>query len=375
MNRMEDLSLYKEAYDHFNEEVFTQEIYSFASQRLYQYHPYLAFTLGSMGGEYAPSKTLTTNSCGLRAVEEPDWSRYRICVLGGSGVFGSYAPRNDKTIPGYIESFFEKKIKDKKIQVINCGHVGHVMSQHLILLHQVILEKYKPDMVVCLAGFNDFLNFIDNLEPGGSRQNEYQVMIRAIQYGSLGSIFKNVFLKTFRIRHKNLNKVFTKLYQIRQILKQKKNNINTNKNVLSSLQSPLEVARCEKHASYFVQQLLYQKSLLDGFGIKFIAGLQPALGLENGKTLTKKENYISQKYASSRKDYFSYLTGYFDTIEKKMLSIKDDHGIQWVNCTTAFNDVNRQIFIDSVHMGDVGNKIVAEQLAKEAILADTGLEM
>jgi hypothetical protein len=58
-----------------------------------------------------------------------------------------------------------------------------------------------------------------------------------------------------------------------------------------------------------------------------------------------------------------------------MLSIKDDHGIQWLNCTTAFNDVNRQIFIDSVHMGDVGNKIVAEQLAKEAILADTGLEM
>jgi len=364
---MEDLSLYKEAYDHFNEEVFTQEIYNFASQRLYQYHPYLTFTLRSMGGEYAPDKTLTTNSLGLRAVEEPDWNRYRICVIGGSWVFGSYAPRNDMTVPGFIESSFARKRKDKKIQVINCGYAGHIMPQHLVLLHHVVIEKYKPDMVLCLAGFNDFLNFIDNLKPGSSRQNEFQVMIEAIQHGSLASVFKNVFLKTFRIRHKSFNKIFVKLHQKRYSLKHK-HNISSDVNTRFPI-DPSEIARCEKHASYFVQQLLYQKSLLAGLGIKFVAALQPALGL----ILNEKENHILSKYADSRKNYLAYLTTYFNTIEKQMLRIKDDHDIQWLNCTTALNDVNRQIFIDSVHMGDVGNKIIAEQLTDKLILMNPGL--
>ena len=360
---MDYLSLFKKAYDHFNEEVFTQEIYGFASKGLYKYHPYLGFTIRSMGGKYTPDKILTINSLGLRAVEEPDWNSYRICVIGGSVVFGSYAPSNDFTIPAYIERFFKNKKKEKKIQVINCGQGGHVMEQHLVLLHHSIIEKYKPDMVICLAGYNDFRNFIENKKPGSCRQNEFGKVIETIQRGSMTSVFKDVYLRTFRIRHRSFNKFLSKLYSKRLIFK-RKNNIYSDNNKDLPL-DPNEIGKCEKHASYFIQQLLYQKSLLNGLGIKFVASLQPALGYGDREITTEGEKYLIKKITNSNRGYLENLNTYYNAINKQMLEIKNDQDFQWLDCENAFNDVNRQIYIDPCHMGDVGNKIIAEDIFKK----------
>ena len=150
----------------------------------------------------------------------------------------------------------------------------------------------------CLAGYNDFRNFIENKKPGSCRQNEFGKVIETIQRGSMTSVFKDVYLRTFRIRHRSFNKFLSKLYSKRLIFK-RKNNIYSDNNKDLPL-DPNEIGKCEKHASYFIQQLLYQKSLLNGLGIKFVASLQPALGYGDREITTEGEKYLIKKITNSR---------------------------------------------------------------------------
>ncbi len=356
--------LLKGAYDYYHQNIFSG-VYDFASRKLWRHHPYLTFVLEGLGESYAPNKFLTLNSVGLRAPECPDQERYRICILGGCVTFGTYAPRNDMTIPGFMETMLNHDVQDRKFQTLNSGYSGHIITQHLILLHHILLEKYKPSMVICLAGYNDFLNTLADVEPGTPLQNEFPRIIRTMQTGSFPSIVKSVFLKTLMVRYKGINKLFNAI----KATSRKRPGVLNSENEPGKNSEPLgtdESRRIIKTATHYVQTMGFIKSLLSELGIKFIAALQPALGY-GGKTLTETEEQILGIYQHSTKNYLAYLKCYYDAINQQMQRLRTSQNFKWVNCASAFRDISRQIFLHSTRMGDIGNRIIAEQLKHELI--------
>jgi hypothetical protein len=356
--------LIKDAFHFFHDEIL-DGTYGFASRKLYRNHPYLGFVLEGSNEEYDPQKTLSLNSYGLRAPENIDNDCYRICIIGGSVAFGSYAPRNDRTIPGFLENKLNEMggLKGKKVKVYNCGHGGHNITQHFILTHHVLLDKYKPNLVLCLAGYNDFSIMKKGLLPGESLVNEFSKVIKYMQTGSFRQILVHVFIKTLLVRYKYLNLYYEKIVlQKRKILNKFR---STKKNDLRALVNlPSTKYDLDFHVQTYVSTNEKIRAMLNGLGVLYMSAIQPALGYGK-KPLCEKEQYIMNMSDSSTNEKSRMLNEFYDSLRIKMGEKSNTEKYKFVDCTNIFDGVAGQIYCDPAHIGDIGNELIADKLMKE----------
>ena len=97
------------------------------------------------------------NNLGFRGEEfseiKPEGT-FRIFLLGGSQMFGTGATSDKTTIPGFLQSYFEKQDNSFSIEVINSGLKGVDSYKELLLLQNMIVG-FSPDMVIVYDGLND----------------------------------------------------------------------------------------------------------------------------------------------------------------------------------------------------------------------------
>ena len=163
-SKYEKYQQYREVYDEFDPEIFRKKVYSIKNK--VGLTPYTVYKLGSKAESYSPQAVLTQDKYGLRTpyLRVPKTpGTVRICIFGGSTVWGSFAVRNEMTIPALLE----KRLNDayaagRRLQVVNCGVGGFVATQELILMQLTVLKNYAPDMVIFFDGFNDFLSTLNN---------------------------------------------------------------------------------------------------------------------------------------------------------------------------------------------------------------------
>ncbi len=82
---------------------------------------------------------------------------YRIFVTGGSTAFGSGAPAQDRTIPGYLQARLDRELapnSKRRYEVINAASPAWTSSQERIWIENR-LSELEPDLVVSLSGSND----------------------------------------------------------------------------------------------------------------------------------------------------------------------------------------------------------------------------
>lgn len=111
-------------------------------------YPYLYYIFEK--GEITDDYGLKTD----RPLQKPE-GKFRILLTGGSVARGQ---GNKETISVYLEKELNERLHTDKIEVLNAGMSAYVVEQDFIFI-QLVLQKYEPDMIVSLDGYNDLLTW------------------------------------------------------------------------------------------------------------------------------------------------------------------------------------------------------------------------
>lgn len=101
--------------------------------------------------------TININSHGFRGNEitlEKPSNTYRIFAVGGSTMLGTGSTSDVTTIPGFLQTYFDKNKEDVKVEVINAGISGAWSLNESSLIKNKLL-KFDPDLFIIYDGWND----------------------------------------------------------------------------------------------------------------------------------------------------------------------------------------------------------------------------
>jgi hypothetical protein len=84
----------------------------------------------------------------------PDRRRYNVFLFGGSTAFG-YGVPDDQTIASYLQDHL-RAATSREVYVYNFGRSSYISSQERVLLDELLLSGFVPDMALFVDGLNEF---------------------------------------------------------------------------------------------------------------------------------------------------------------------------------------------------------------------------
>jgi len=275
-----------------------------------------------------PGKSLnaTVNSMQFRADKElatPKPSNtYRIFLTGGSAAFSSGAPSEDSTIGAYLSALLNRELASpvkKTFEVFTMAAPAWTTTHERIMIENR-LSELSVDLVISLSGVND------------------------VHWGKRG---RNVFW--FRSYPDELYwRSLDRAYRL--------SGFGGMHSVISIQKEPIAPSLVADRLEKNVRSGGYALSLA---GVPYVFCLQPALPITR-KNLTKHER---EWLAKSSGDYFLEC---YKEMDDGLRGIRMEH-FHYFNISDVFDsgydDVD--IFIDNLHFGDRGNRIIAERIFRE----------
>jgi hypothetical protein len=270
------------------------------------------------------SKTISVNNFGFRGNDitmEKNENVFRIFVVGGSTVYGSNASSDETTITGYLQQFLQKSNNEQKFEVINAGVPGDWSFQENQKIKGMLI-KFEPDLIIIYDGWNE-LNF--NNEEFEEDQISYYLsyLPQKFQY----------YYHTPEFISKMIN------FLEKQQEKQQETDLDnlSEKKVSRWYQRHSEICELSKNENFMT-----------------IIILQPHLDL-GGKPLSEFENKILKNYPQKiAKVAYPYFQNSLHELDKQCTKTDDFSDI--------FDNVDKPIFFDNGHIGDLGNEIVAKRM-------------
>ena len=246
---------------------------------------------------------------------------YRIFVTGASVAFGIGAPADDRTIGAYLESILNEPpaANGRHFEVFTFAATGWTTAHERIAIENR-LSELEPDLVISYSGVNDmYMNAI-------GRDTRW---LRS--YGD--QMFWDLLAEVQRVaRREPLVDVAAN----------------------GPPASPIEVARrIEKNVRLAA-------AALAPVGSDYLFALQPNIAYAT-KRPTARESGLLAAYR-----FRDYNRRCHDAIDARLGRMQLDR-FRYVDLSGVFADVppTAGIFIDTGHLGDRGNRIVAERLAAE----------
>jgi len=288
---------------------------------------------------YEPNQktdTVTINSHGFRGEEleqeKTDDKEYRIFVLGGSALYGIFATSDNTTIPGYLQEFYNEFTTERDVRVINAGVNGHESFAETYILKNKIIDL-DPDLIIVFDGWNDLGAPLEReyKEPTGIEQLEqYSLVIR--------KYYKTIVFYEFieRVWEKQIGKIefFDRFDRWER---------ETNDDVTADQKSELWKSRWKEICE------LGEKE-----NFKVIITLQPIVGAGNKVLADWELRHVEEAagYAAS----YNFMRDQLNELETSCAGTED--------FTNIFDNETGLMYFDYAHMGDAGNRIVAEKMFK-----------
>jgi len=244
---------------------------------------------------------------------------FRLFLVGGSTAYGSGATSNAATIGGYLEFILGTVAPRRKIEVITAAYPAWGSSQELAALLFRIMSQYAPDMVISFSGFNDCY---------WSISGRNTLFSRTFGDGFIDNVW--------RLSHK-LAAAGAPVEIVPR-----------------SLDGPVAPAVAAKRLVRNVDLMAYAIQRQGGV---FYFVLQPSI-FWTKKQLSPNE----KKYSRADIDYYAQCRA--DTLEG--LQGVAHRNFKYFDSSGIFDalDEKTDIFMDRVHFGQRGNRIIAEYLAR-----------
>lgn len=129
--------------------------------RPYVFEPFTQFRERPYKGDY-----VNVDVNGFRLTKDqgpwpPEPSNFNVFLFGGSTTFGYGVPDN-QTIASYLQELLAERL-GRDVHVYNFGRGHYYSTQERILLENLLLSAFIPDMALFIDGLNDFYYY--NGEP------------------------------------------------------------------------------------------------------------------------------------------------------------------------------------------------------------------
>ncbi len=273
--------------------------------------------------------------------------RHLAFLLGGSTAFGYLASSNDTTIPGWLNRL------QARYFFVNAAVPSWITSQELGRLC-LDLARWKPALVITLDGFNDIIvslrrtdsGKLDRFPPGVPESFENL-------YGMIGDL-KSRSPKPRKVPV--LQRLLPHLYgRLRQSAQPGKNAEAKRRKY------PPEITG--RIADCYRGNIATMHALCLGSGIRFAAFFQPVRSLHRhlppalpaDSRALGFEAVHAAIFAAPPPSCLQDMSAMFDPLFQEIPCFMEESG-----CDIADTD----IFLDSVHLSDLGNRLVAEEILK-----------
>ena len=284
---------------------------------------------------------------------------YNIIFIGGSTAEGANTTSsNENTIAAHIEKILRKK--NNKINVINAGKSGYKTFDEFLMSYN-LFGKFNIQEIIFFNGNNDMLsqsyseklkwNYFDEII---NYQEQYQFLFSQ-RYTLKIKYYIN------RLKQKILNlKTLKSSYKAppREFL------VNIFQKEFDTYESKKEDENFELIVKNYIYNLRLSNSFCVEFKIKCSFFLQPHIGEKNLKHQYEKEYFSKVKF----KNYDLMKKKWYRTSSKLMESIAEEKKIDFYDISKIFVDDQSLVHLDLGHYSDYGNKIIAENIAKNLLL-------
>lgn len=302
---------------------FQHNIYYHNRDNEYCADPFLGFRLKKLKKYIDDKLILETNSLGLREKELSEENKCDVLFLGGSFIYGVNAPGDEATIPRLFSDI-------DKSTVFNAGIPGHVLKQHFSLYFNYLMH-IQVKKIILVFGFNDLVNCFNNKSYGEISIDSYQ--------NTIDEINKNPIIKPLKILLRNLISF--------KGLKNKNLKRNKNKTIKNK----------DKQIFKYCDRVFKDIELFNNYckknNVELFTILQPTL-VNSKKKLSDYERNCLLNLSEKKKEF---VIQFYHILSEKLKSFKN-----FSNFSKIYDEFDRMIFTDEVHVGDFGNKIFSERL-------------
>ena len=285
--------------------------------------------------------TININSHGFRGSEitkEKEDNVFRIFVLGGSTIFGHGSTSDETTIPAALQEKFNEVDLSHNIEVINAGIPGGWSESEMNYIQDKLLD-FDPNMFIIYDGWNDINMNNDQFNKIKNKNND-KILTPIKQHETKeesGLKFKDIsFYRT--------PTVFYRLFLTPEI--SSTNHYDDDRKTI--------IAKTWKENWSQICELGIKKNF------STVIFIQPLLGTGN-KELSNDEIKIMQKDGNlkGKLNSLELLSSNLNELNKTCTSTSDLRNV--------FDDISDPIYFDFGHVGDNGNKIIANDIFKKIL--------
>ncbi len=272
------------------------------------------------------SQTINVNQDGFRGKDLQNNPDYRIFVVGGSTTFGVGTTSDSTTIPYFIQEKLTQTFPTHNIEVINAGIPGAYSFTEKNLINERLLA-HEPNLVVIYDGWNDLNSDYDQYE--NSENSEFiEQIVRKIRQSDIATL-KVIMKLYFNYKHDSVDIIPFNSHKIEEKVSLWKN-------------TWIDVCNSQKKNNF-----------------KTAIMLQPLVGTGDKVLTTEEQSYFVHFNSNQRNQYYQLYANALNELNLTCTSTSDLQNI--------FDSYSETIFFDSGHVGDKGNKIIADQIYEEIL--------
>lgn len=277
------------------------------------------------------SQTINIDENGLRRTFRPEGAEpdKTIAFFGGSTTWGTGGD-DFATIP----SFFGKQMPDYK--AINFGETGYIAHQSMNLFMKWYFDGFRPDVVVFYDGVNDTWNKCRRELTSFSHSRERAMRIALQEGGETNSeSFSFLFLPMKNLAGKIARTLESRSREASEVYDCDK-----------------DPEKAERIARVMVSDWLLMKSMVESYGGKFIAILQPhAYVSKTNLDHLKLDPELGLQYDAVYPRVVDLINGEFSALQDNFVDLRDAL------------DKDDYFYIDWCHLSPNGNEIIAGRIA------------
>jgi hypothetical protein len=300
--------------------------------------------------------TLRTRMSSGHAINGSWW------FFGGSTMFGQGSYDNE-TIPSIFHQISGKA-------VLNLGELGWNAAQSLMQLNVLIAMGYRPEGIIFYDGYNDGYQYCGNqikqapghlwIDEFTHRIRNFEQLKKQYEHAATNIRWVDYILAKANVYLKKLAQIFKRRELPKQPIK-----TDARLQELSPKNSYLICDSDQMVLDASVKAMLgawqTASNIAQAYNIEAKFVLHPnAIVSSDFLELSYLDNAAKQKIIDEKKSFNA-----FYTLAKQRIR---DHCSNYNNCdqfldfSDAFNSYEVPIYIDTVHVGPFGNKVIAEKL-------------
>jgi lysophospholipase L1-like esterase len=274
-------------------------------------------------------------------------------MFGGSTMFG-HGVRDGYTIPSQLQRMLDAA--SYCAEVTNFGQEAYVSIQELLMLQIQVRRGNRPDLAIFYDGFNDTESAREQGEAGLPYEVVHQR--KAFELSGFSPESNRALYKTAAYNFVKDSALGEMAKRIVQGLAPATFRIIKGRLVQSGLAAELKLpADKQRLARETVESYLVNKAIVEAlaqkFGFQALFYWQPTIF--DKRHLTAYEQGVAQTNEAHRQMY--------ELVNRTMSAVAARNGV--TDISGIFSDSTEPHFIDDVHIGEDGNRIIAARMLRD----------